>query len=519
MSTVNERLLRVAAAGVRSWVAWFCAIAVVAGLAMCWVIPPVGGTDERAHVLRLATIDDGWLIPPLNEVDAADYTVSGCVTTFVIFGRSALRSGSETCGDRAMARCLEPLDVGCSKDSPIKAILAAEPYPPVVYAPAWVGYRVGSLVADPEVPFRWSRVSQLLVYVALGALAIRIAPWGKPFLFGVALLPVVVQTASTVSADALTNGVALVATAFTLELVDRGRSGRSPASGRRLVAFGAAFVLLGMTKPGYAVVALAVMAVPTAAFGSLRRRATTVAAILGLVAATNVLWIVGVADRLDQAPRAGTDPVAQAEWVSSHPLAFVESVGRTWSDSEEFTFIVKGAVAPVSRVDMDMDIAWWTWAATMLGLIGAYVLDTTPGFARFRWSRGSAPSTIAAVGVGPDPDRDPDPDPGGGSDEPAEPAGGTAPFSSRVDWWAASVVATIGVALVMVVTYAMALAANPVAPAVVAGVQGRYFLPLLPLCLLVSRTPRKQVWVTQALWLPIGCALLLGWWTTVLSRL
>ena len=476
---------------------------------MCWVIPPLGGTDERAHYLRLVTVDEGWLIPPLDEEAAADYVVPDCVATFVMTGRAPHRTDSDSCGSPVLARCLAPPEVGCPDEANIfAAILAAEPYPPVVYAPAWVGYRIGGMGDDPIMALRWARMTQLFTYVVLGALAIRIAPWGKPFFFGVALLPVVVQTASTVSADALTNGVALVATALTLELVHRGRSGGPPTSGRRLAAWGAAFVLLGMSKPGYAPMALAAAVVPMAAFGSWRRRVVTVVAILGLVAVTNLLWTVGVASHLDEPMRAGTDPLAQTEWVTNHPAAFLTSVGRTWANTDALTFIAKGAVVPVSRLTSKMDIPWWLWSATAVALAGAYVADMGGRSSRLRVVRRASSAVPEAAGGPRDIAADDTRDTGD--------TGDTEPLRSQVDWWAAGVVSTIALVLVLVITYAMALAANPVAPAIVKGIQGRYFIPLLPLCLLVSRTRRRDVPATQVLWLPIGCVLLLGWWLSVL---
>jgi len=435
----------------------------------------------------------------LDEKAANDYVFRSCIANSVIFGEAA--SHSDTCGDPVLARCLAPRQDGCPNSSDWSHVLAAEPYPPVVYAPAWIGYRIGGMTSDPADPLRAARVTQLLTYVALGVLAIRIAPWGKPFFFAIALLPVVMQTASTVSADALTNGMALVAAALTVELVDRGRSGRT-ASGPRLAALGTAFVLLGMTKPGYGPLALVVAVVPTAAFGSWRRRVAVVGTIVGLVALTNLMWITGVSSHLDAPMRAGTDPVAQAKWVSASPIAFIESVGRTWSDGGESAFIAKGAVVPESRLKSQMNISWWMWSATVLGLIGAYVVDMRRVRSRLR----TVGRSSAAMPAEP-------PEPATGSETETVHAAAAPP---RVDWWATSVVATISLVLMLVVTYAMALASNPVAPRVVRGIQGRYFLPLLPLCLLISLRPRKDVPVTRALWLPIWCVVLLGWWFHVL---
>ncbi len=92
-------------------------------------------------------------------------------------------------------------------------------YAPIVYLPQLIGIWLGRLMGLPALYLLYlARLCGFALWVVLAWLALRVMPWGKWFLLTITLLPMTLFEAVGVSADAVTMGLSFlfVATVFRL---------------------------------------------------------------------------------------------------------------------------------------------------------------------------------------------------------------------------------------------------------------------------------------------------------------
>src|SRR5262249_28259322 len=130
---------------------------------------------------------------------------------------------------------------------------AAAVYPPVAYVPSAIGIRIGRLFgASAFVLVLLARLAELAAFVALVGLAVRRLPSRAWVLTVVAVMPVALFQASTVSADAVTSALALLVVADALALTAKPVDG-VPTS--LIVETVVATIALALCKQPYILVA------------------------------------------------------------------------------------------------------------------------------------------------------------------------------------------------------------------------------------------------------------------------
>ncbi len=467
------------------WTRWYVAIAAVVGLVFVFLTPALEGTDEPAHVSRVAMIEAGRIIPPETIDRTPGSGADACITAYV-HRRLTVRLAGERISWTEQFRNPRCAEVGWS----ITGIAhTADVYSPVPYLPALAGYRVGRAVAGAAGSVYGARLAQLAAVVALMAFAIHRVPWGKPLLFTIGLLPVVIQGAANVSADPVTLALTCCATAFALAAIDRARTG-GRVGARSWWAFAAVGLGLALSKSAYVPFALLVLAVPTAAFGSLRRRVAIATGTLAAVGIVAGLWNFGVVAHIRITGINRSESDLAAAWIRRHPFEFVRSIFRGWANPHEHRALLGGVFTPVRRWAHNFPMPLWAgfgWLAVVR------LVDPMPrrvAACAERLRRRGRSGAVAADG----------------------------PVVPRRDRVVSVVVAlVVGTATVLLIEYGLAIAANPPAAHEIVWVQGRYFLPLLPLTLFgvpgVHRAlPRR--WPAPIAAVSVVVVALWAWWAS-----
>lgn len=165
--------------------------------------------------------------------------------------------------------------------------------------------------------FYLGRIVNYLVFAALAYVAVRITPVGKAGFRAVILLPMTLHVAASYSYDAEVIGCSLLACAVAIRLIyapDR-------CSKRELVALPVVLVLLAPCKLVYSLLSLMVLAVPAAHFPSKRAAWGYRVAVLALTAlsvlavrASALFAVTGVE------PSTGTLDVRGDEWGTFYAL-------------------------------------------------------------------------------------------------------------------------------------------------------------------------------------------------------
>jgi hypothetical protein len=316
----------------------------------------------------------------------------------------------------------------------LQPVLYTSAYPPAVYAPYVPAmWLARALDLSAGASLLLARLFGLAAWLAGIAAVLRVAPAQRWLLCAAALLPISVFQAAALSGDALTQVVIFWWFAECLRAAARGAGALGRRGAGRLLA--PAFAL-GLVKPGYAPLALAALALPL----PLRRRAVLGAAALA-AAAVPTLWWAGVAASADVPPLfPGADLGGQLRHALADPFDFLAAAG--------------GTVAAL----------WRAWLEGLVGYLGHFDVEipaaaTALGLAAVALSAAAEPS-------------------------PLRPA-------ARL-WLPAAAVATALAVLGMAY-----LGWTAVGSRVIQGVQGRYFLPLVPFAL--AALPAAPAFARRAL--------------------
>lgn len=305
------------------------------------------------------------------------------------------------------------------------------------FLPQALGITIARLCSLGQVPAIYlGRLCNLLFFTLCGWLAIRLAPFGKIAFFGVSMLPMTLELVSSLSYDSFAIGMGMLFTAYVLHLIYE-----APLVGvRQLLTLGILLALLAPCKMVYIPLALLCFLIPVEKFGSGKKfwaGAAVVAAFMTagilLVNLDKILvYFQQTEDAIEWAEEAAGYSIS---YVLAHPLQTAAVFGRT--------LLQKGP----------------TYISTMLG--------GTLGWLEYRTDEAVTAFLLVWIlltGLCCETKTD-----------------GIMPLSQRAVSWAACLLT------VFLTMFFMLLSWTPLSSDVVEGVQGRYFLPVLPLALLTVR--------------------------------
>jgi hypothetical protein len=362
-------------------------VGTLVGLAFALAYPPwAGGADEGTHFARAYEIADGTLVP---SDDGSHIPAS-------------LRRDQ----DRVIRniRGPAPFDGGVVSDLmdsrpdwddlmvfETQATLAASP---IAYAPSAIGMAVPVRMGWPGLVALWfGRIANLAVYLALAALAVRVAIAFRWTLAIAALFPMNLGIAASVSPDGLTIGGFLLVVAVWTRVwsppsrEERERDGDGDGGGwvARLGSWldtpkGLAAMVLGsglvlaVTKPPYYGILLAFPALLLVRARDRRVQAAAAAGVGALLVGLGLL-----ATRGSYQPPATTmlgeivyQPDVQRERLLSDPFGFL---GRVWSDwIANLDATIQLWVRHVGYWQTQIP-AWVSWLVVLAMLSSAMVLD------------------------------------------------------------------------------------------------------------------------------------------------
>jgi uncharacterized membrane protein len=320
----------------------FVFLAFIFGTTFAIILPPLWGLDEITHFNRAYQISTGNFFEdklpngtyggnvPSNIVDLSGYTYLDLVDSQHIDNLSKTKSFE------------------IQKISPVTRqydFTGSAAYPPFVYAvPAAAIWAARELHASLGVIIFIARLATLtfytgLVFIALWLLRDKRAMW---LVFTVALLPMALSQAVTISADSLVIGLSLLLFSLLVTYWER----RRKIDNWVVWATVAVSVILALIKPVYLTITL----LPVFFLGQQKtvRKKLSLGLVLALILAIPaLLWVLfvhglvhtGTAGQLGEKSQL-VHPKAQLLFIAEHPLKFVHDIvsnsvlqdwyGQTW---------------------------------------------------------------------------------------------------------------------------------------------------------------------------------------------
>ncbi len=317
------------------------------------ITPPFQGADEMSHYVRAYQISQGNLIVDTN----AEGVVGGELPTSIdeiasITGRPSIQFHPELKYDlRQTKRALAVRDVEGQNKFYDFANTAA--YSPVPYAPSAVGIGVArTLHLPPLVTLYAGRLGNLLAWVGLIALAIRLIPARKWAVVAVGLLPMGLFQASMLNGDVVTFGSLAVFLALILYYRER----KTVVSIKEILFLMATAAAMVLSKNVMFVLLPLVLLLHKQNFVSARIAWISKMSLIFVPLFVYACWFLVVQSIDVQSTYVhGQDPAAQLSLILRNPLEFVAVMWNTyfftWGDyiTKSFIGVFGWADTPLSE--------------------------------------------------------------------------------------------------------------------------------------------------------------------------
>ena len=373
----------------------FLLFAVIGGLVLILLIPPLAGGNEQMNFQRSASIANGQpLVKPV--------ALPGGIGDLAEAADARFREGAKPPFSYSRAEWERLAEIELQADRP----RISRPNPiavlnPVSYLPQSAGLGIGQLLGlSPLAIFYLGRLSGLLVGVALTFFAIRIIPVHKHSLAAVALLPPILFSRSTLDADQFTNGLAFL----FLAMLVREIAGRGRIPARTVAALAVAAFLLAQAKSAYLLLPLLSLAIPTERFGTPARKALVCALIVlpGIAASAGWMLLLKQSYFTTLAYRTWSgivEPERQLAFILSNPLDYAATLLETLFG----TILIPKAIIEVLGVFGPPVVMPIAIIVAVAGLLAATVLSeeraVQPQLAAWRTKAAALAIAAATLGI------------------------------------------------------------------------------------------------------------------------
>ena len=303
------------------------------GLLFLIFTPPFQVPDEQLHFYRAYEISSGVLIEKKTDAQVGDWLPRSVERTVTeLKGAISFNPDEKITASQIISHMREPLERG---DKVFVNFPSTAFYSPVGYMPPVLGISIDKIFnLSPLLLMYLGRLANLLVWLYLTWLAIRLAPVGKWIFFLLALTPMILFQAASLSPDALTNGLAWLAIALYLRYALSEGEGVAVdrALSAKLIVLGA---LLALVKPLYFVLAGLFLFIPPRRFSDKRVYFGFIGGLLAAVATVSAVWS-GLVHDLYVPLLPKVSAVDQARHILSQPFDYALTIARSFKTSGIF---------------------------------------------------------------------------------------------------------------------------------------------------------------------------------------
>jgi uncharacterized membrane protein len=281
------------------------------GLPMIFLIPPGAGYDEEDHLVRVWELSAFSFLPGQLSAQELRYPA-----TFRDLAYRQQANSGLIDSDFWVTYAHTPLDAHgfVRRELKTKSV-----YSPALLLPQAIAMRLGRSANLPALPaFYAGRLASLLSYLILIWLALRGMPFGKWILAVLALTPMALFQAATITPDAISNGIGFLFIAGVLKLSQVQEIGWRESGRFVLLIF-----LLFLAKVNLtALILLPFLLIPPTRFPQKR----IYVSLLGTTAILFLVEVAGwnlIATKFSDALLANNaDAGAQLRYLLDHPLIF-----------------------------------------------------------------------------------------------------------------------------------------------------------------------------------------------------
>ncbi len=304
----------------------FLILGLVYGIAFLAAVPPFQVPDEYAHFYKAYSISDGQLMPEKIGNKAGVYVPVDLLNTMGIVQEKWELVVNEK---HKINMPLLFKETSIDNDTKVFADLskiAVVTYSPIPYLMPALSIAVGKVFNLPPLILVYiARFANLILWLFLIYLSIKITPVFKWGFLMIALLPITLFESAAVSADSLTIGLSFIAIALFLRfsLDDKIKK----INLKYIIILFLVILALSLTKMPYFLLSFLFLIIPADKFGNNKKKITIFAFILSTSLIVTILWLF--ITKGFYIPENGISIYDQLLFILPRPLLFLQLI---WND-------------------------------------------------------------------------------------------------------------------------------------------------------------------------------------------
>lgn len=296
----------------------FLLFSIIFGLLWMILLPPYQAPDERGHFLRSYMIADGKLMcENVQGKNAGSYFPVPLNELGQMIGANKISFHSEVKQNVGLIK--KAFQVRTTNKTEFAELPTSCVYSPIPYIPQSLGILIGKLVNSPPLMlFYLGRLFNLLSYIAICFFAIKLIPKFKATMALLALTPMALHQAASLSADGMTiaSSFMLISYIFYLAYQEKIRN-------KQLVWLSILGIVVTLAKIVYFPIVWLYFIIPIKLLGSKKRYFLSGLAVCGVSLLAFGAWMLLEGTVKVTFP---VDPKAQLAIILSHPLSFAHKL-------------------------------------------------------------------------------------------------------------------------------------------------------------------------------------------------
>ena len=308
----------------------FLLVAIVTGLAYTFIMPLGSVPDERNHFRRAYEISG---LHFTSEIDPAT-GIGGRILPSSI--DAAFGSPDEEAKGYPYSDFVENFSPSVQDDTrEWQNFGNTSLYSPFVYIPQAIGIDIGRILHLPMFAIVYlARIFNLIFWIILGYYIIRFIPFGKGIAFLLLFMPTSMQAAASCQADAVANVTAVALFTYVLYKIKTPRA----ISKKDYVLSSALAILVSMSKIVYLPLCFLLYLLPAKMFKSKKHKFVSISLVIAAAVLLNFIWLLISSRYLSAEFQAGVNTSEQVGFIISHPLGFLQAIFRTIIGNGNFYF-------------------------------------------------------------------------------------------------------------------------------------------------------------------------------------
>ena len=290
-------------------------IAIVLGIIYFILSPFYTGSDEYAHFLRIYEISEGVLVTPVTE-NASGSMLPNAIAESFVKNANEIKYGNIK--DMIKVK-INDNETRLYTDVYTNTSL----YNPIQYVPQLVGVSIGKIFnLGPYMLGVLGRLTNFIFYLIITTLALKILPRHKLFAMTILLSPAIFNTATTLSADAVTNATILLFISYILNLI----YSEDKMKKKDYVILGILTILISIFKIVYLPLVGLLFLIPNEKYNSKKEKYISTSLMIFLGAVLSATWLNTTSKYFDV---VYTNSPIQKKYIFDDLLRYVFILVRT----------------------------------------------------------------------------------------------------------------------------------------------------------------------------------------------